>query len=433
MGNELNEPILEKNSFDLENNFLKFGVSSIQGWKSKMEDYNFYSIDIFQNSERKFDIFGIFDGHGGPEIAKYISTHFLDFLYSKTSFKEGKYNESLKETFIDIDNSLNTEEGKKELEKISEEFKLNNEEEILEINKTCGKGESLSEKEIDQIKCLKNLLNPKNLTEYNISNYTGCSGIVVLITNDKIYIANAGNCRCIPIDENWEVIQEKVNKLHLINDDIEKERINNSMSFKEKKIYPEFIYTSRGFGDFEYKENKWLKPEDQAISPEPEVTEITYNECKYLIIGSHGLFDENKDMKLFEKSNQDISDFFMEQIKNNKNKKISKIIEEYYDIIIPKEKKEDNQSYTDNITCFVIQLFERPKLIVNQEDKIDSDEKEKMEKFKKKEASNNSMKNLFSFFTKAQNKNDKNDAKDTNDKKLDSSSSFSNLFKKIKK
>jgi serine/threonine protein phosphatase PrpC len=156
------------------------------------------------------------------------------------------------------------------------------------------------------------------------------------------------------------------------------------MSFKEKKIYPEFIYTSRGFGDFEYKENKWLKPEDQAISPEPEVTEITYNECKYLIIGSHGLFDENKDMKLFEKSNQDISDFFMEQIKNNKNKKISKIIEEYYDIIIPKEKKEDNQLYMDNITCFVIQLFERPKLIVNQEDKIDSDEKEKMEKFKKK-------------------------------------------------
>ena len=258
-------------------------------------------------------------------------------------------------TFIDIDNSLNTEEGKKELEKISEEFKLNNEEEILEINKTCGKGESLSEKEINQIKCLKNLLNPKNLTEYNISNYTGCSGIVVLITNDKIYIANAGNCRCIPIDENWEVIQEKVNKLHLINDDIEKERINNSMCFKEKKIYPEFIYTSRGFGDFEYKENKWLKPEDQAISPEPEVTEIAYNECKYLIIGSHGLFDENKDMKLFEKSNQDISDFFMEQIKNNKNKKISKIIEEYYDIIIPKEKKEDNQLYMDNITCFVIQ------------------------------------------------------------------------------
>ena len=64
MGNELNEPILENKSFDFENKFLRFGVSSIQGWKSKMEDYNFYSTDIFPNSDRKFDILGIFDGHG---------------------------------------------------------------------------------------------------------------------------------------------------------------------------------------------------------------------------------------------------------------------------------------------------------------------------------------------------------------------------------
>ncbi len=47
MGNELNEPILENKSFDFENKFLRFDVSSIQGWKSKMEDYNFYSTDIF--------------------------------------------------------------------------------------------------------------------------------------------------------------------------------------------------------------------------------------------------------------------------------------------------------------------------------------------------------------------------------------------------
>ena len=426
MGNELNEPILENKSFDFENKFLRFGVSSIQGWKSKMEDYNFYSTDIFPNSDRKFDILGIFDGHGGPEIAKYISTHFFDCLYSKSSFKEGKYIESLKQTFIDIDNSLNTEEVKKEIIKISEEFKLNNEEEILEINKTCGEGEALSEKEIDQIKCLKDLLNPKNLLEYNISYFSGCSGIVILITNDKIYVTNAGNCRCIPIDENWEVIKEKVNKSHLINDDTEKVRIDNSSSFKEKKFYPEFIHTTRGFGDFEYKENKWLKPEDQAISPEPEVIEIKYDECKYLIIGSHGLFDDNNDMKLFEKSNQDITDYFMEQIKNNKNKKISKIIEEYFDMIIPKEKKDDNQSYMDNMTCFVIQLFERPKIIEKEDDKKEElDESEKMEKFKKKESSSGSMKNLFSFFTKA-NRNE------SGEKKLENSASFSNLFKKIK-
>ena len=152
MGNELNEPNLENNSFDLETDYLKFGVSSIQGWKTQMEDYYFYSIDLIPNTNKKIDIFGIFDGHGGPEISKYISSNFLNVLLTKNSFKEGKYIESLKETFIEIDNSLNSDKLNNELIKISEEFKLNENEEILEINKTSGNEEKLSEKEIEQIK-----------------------------------------------------------------------------------------------------------------------------------------------------------------------------------------------------------------------------------------------------------------------------------------
>ena len=437
MGNELNEPNLENNSFDLETDYLKFGVSSIQGWKTQMEDYYFYSIDLIPNTNKKIDIFGIFDGHGGPEISKYISSNFLNVLLTKNSFKEGKYIESLKETFIEIDNSLNSDKVKQELIKISEEFKLNENEEILEINKTSGNEEKLSEKEIEQIKCIKNILNPRNLINYNIASFSGCSGIVILIINDKIYIANAGNCRCIPIDENWEVITEKANKLHYINDEKEKIRIENSKAFKEKKFYPELLLTSRGFGDFEYKENKWLKLEDQAMSPEPEIIELNYEECKYLIIGSHGLFDDNKDMKFFEKSNQDITDYFMEQIKNNKNKKISKIIEEYYDMIIPKDKKDDqNQSFMDNMTCFVIQLYDRPKINEeNNEDKKkeESDESKKMEKFKKKDENNRSMKDLFSFFTNPHHRQNKSVKKEKKEKKLENSASLSSLFKKNKK
>ena len=430
MGNELNNPVLEKNSFDLDTDFIKFGLSSIQGWKTQMEDYSFYSIDLLKESDKKIDIFGIFDGHGGPEIPKYISENFLNILLSNTSFKEGNYSQSLKETFIEIDNSLNTDKVKQKLIKISEKFKLKEDEEILEINRMYGNGENLPEKEIEQIKCIKEILNPRNLVDFNISSFCGCSGIVILLTNDKVYIANAGKCRCIPIDENWEIISDKTNKLHSINDELEKLRIENSSSFKEKKFYPEFLLSSRGFGYYEYKENKWLKSEDQAVSPEPELIEINYEECKYLIIGSHGFFDGNKNIKFFEKSNQDIADYFMEQIKTNKNTKISKIIEDYFDMVIPKEKKDfQYQSFMDNMTCIIIQLFERPKIVneVKEEKKQEnrkSDEKVKMEIFKKrKDESNKSMKDLFSFFTKIH-KSDK------KEKKLENSASLSNLFKK---
>ena len=95
MGNELSSPILEKKSFDAETDYIKFGLSSIQGWKTQMEDYNFYAIDIFPNTNKKIDIFGIFDGHRRPEISKYISKIFLNKFISNPSFKEGNYLQSL--------------------------------------------------------------------------------------------------------------------------------------------------------------------------------------------------------------------------------------------------------------------------------------------------------------------------------------------------
>lgn len=444
MGNELDKPILDKNCYDEENNYIKFGVSSLQGWKTQMEDYYFYSIDIVPNSDKNIDIFGIMDGHRGPEVAKYIATHFLNTLLSNPSFKEDNYSESLQETFLQIDKNLNTDQAKKELIKITEELKLSEEKEVISIKQLHKPEDNLNEKDIVQIKCIKDILNPKNLINYNIPSYSGCSGIVILVANNTIYIANAGDCRCIPINENYEVITDKSNKLNLINNDFEQTRIQDSLNFKEKKFYPEFLETTRGFGNFEYKQNKWLKPEDQAFSPQPEVTEINYEECKYLIIGSHGVFDENKDMELYDKYNKDVASYFMEQIKKDNNKKFSNIIEEYLDSIVPKDKKDINlnKSYMSNMTCFLVELFKRPKYAIEEKKeerrkrkvKIMLDEIEKPIKLKKdKPIRNKSMKNLLSFFTNINLTNDKKESKENKEKevkkKLDTSASFSNFFK----
>ena len=451
MGNELDNPILTKNSIDKETLYIKLGSSCIQGWKTRMEEYNFFLTDIFPNTDKKIDIFGLFSGEGGPEVAKYICNNFYDKLKSNNNFKEGKYPEALKETFIELDNSLNTEKGKQELNKIQKEFKLDEKEEINLINKTCGNGDCLPERELEQIKCIKDLLNPRNLSNYNISFFSGCSGLVLIITNDKIYIASIGNIRCIPIDNNLEVITEKVNKINTITDESEKNRIKFSKEFKEKKIYEEFIEISRGFGFFEYKENKWLKPEDQAISSEPDIIEINYEQCKYLIIGSKGLFEQgnNDDNIFYNKCNRNLAEYFLEKINNDKEKKLSKIIEEYFDKIIPKKRNKNifiqYENYMSNISCAIIQLFPRPKIKENiiEENKNADDnninklnEKQKMENFKKLSSNNKSMKNLFSFMKKnnnnVQNEGEQNKLSKTDKKgkKLESSSSFTNIFKR---
>ena len=426
MGNELDNPILTKNSVDKETLYIKLGSSSIQGWKTQMEEYNFFLTDIFPNTDKKIDIFGLFSGEGGPEVAKYICNNFYDKLKSNNNFKEGKYPEALKETFIELDNSLNTEKGKQELNKIQKELKLDENEEINLINKTCGNGDCLPERELEQIKCIKDLLNPRNLSNYNISFFSGCSGLVLIITNDKIYIAR---------------------------DESEKNRIKFSKEFKEKKIYEEFIEISRGFGFFEYKENKWLKPEDQAISSEPDIIEINYEQCKYLIIGSKGLFEQgnNDDNIFYNKCNRNLAEYFLEKINNDKEKKLSKIIEEYFDKIIPKKRNKNifiqYENYMSNISCAIIQLFPRPKIKENKiEENKNGDgnninklnEKQKMENFKKLSSNNKSMKNLFSFMKKNNNSNiqstgvehSKFNKTDKKEKKLESSSSFTNIFKK---
>ena len=86
----------------------------------------------------------------------------------------------------------------------------------------------------------------------------------------------------------------------------------------------------------------------------------------------------------------------------------------------------------ENITCFLIELLERPKVVIEvkkeekKKVKIILEENKKEEGLKPKEF-NKSMKNLFSFFTKMNPKNDK------EEKKMESSASFSNIFKKKEK
>lgn len=67
------------------------------------------------NKEYDTKIFGVFDGHGGKEVAKFVEKHFCIELYKNENYKSKKYPEALKETFLKMDELLNGSEAKKEL------------------------------------------------------------------------------------------------------------------------------------------------------------------------------------------------------------------------------------------------------------------------------------------------------------------------------
>ena len=64
MGDFLSSPNKSKESADGQNTLLKYGSSAMQGWRYRMEDSHFHQLDNIH-----YDIFGVFDGHGGKEVS----------------------------------------------------------------------------------------------------------------------------------------------------------------------------------------------------------------------------------------------------------------------------------------------------------------------------------------------------------------------------
>jgi serine/threonine protein phosphatase PrpC len=75
------------------------------------------------NCEKKdIHVFGVFDGHGGKEISKFVSNHFMEELLKNKNLPSDM-SLALKETFIKMDEIMQTKEGVEELKKYSRQSK----------------------------------------------------------------------------------------------------------------------------------------------------------------------------------------------------------------------------------------------------------------------------------------------------------------------
>ena len=65
----------------------------------------------FMNSESK-SLFGVFDGHGGREVAVYCGNHYADILSQKKELIQSKgIEEWLRRSFLDVDVAVATDDG----------------------------------------------------------------------------------------------------------------------------------------------------------------------------------------------------------------------------------------------------------------------------------------------------------------------------------
>ena len=391
MGEELDKPEKTYSPIDNNNIYLKFGYNQVQGWKKSMEDYE---IDFLDPVENKFmNIFGIFDGHGGREVPKYLKAHFMDYLNKNQNFIAEKYKEGITETFFELDKSFTTKEAQEELAKYSEEFKPEKEKEIKEINNLCGENEKLNEEELKQVMAFNEVFEPRNIENANIAEFTGATGMIIAVCYNQILIAYAGNSRCLVLDKDGKII--KNTKDHTMKDENEKKRVDLARSFndedEEKKKgedeHMEYLDSTRGFGDLEFKGNEWIEPKDQEVSVEPQIELVPYDEAKYIIFGSHGMFEGDE-----KKVNDDVGKFFIDELKKGSDIKFSDIIQNYFEKIIAKDKNNDKNVGFDNMSCFLIELKNDEIKIFNEKKDEEIKEKKRQEEERKRKQKEEEMK-----------------------------------------
>ncbi|CAJ0745101.1 10788_t:CDS:2 [Entrophospora sp. SA101] len=220
MGQTLSEPVKDKTS-DIRNDArLVFASSAMQGWRISMEDAHTTELELANRPGYSF--FGVYDGHGGQNVARYSGSNLHQKIAGDTNFPTNIEN-AIKSGFLAIDDDLRKDPS-------------------------------------------------------------GCTAVISVITPDNyIYVGNAGDSRAvISIDG---TARDMSNDHKPVNPG-ESSRIHKAGGFVEFGRVNGNLALSRAIGDFEFKQNTNFGPEEQIVTAYPDVQKIKIepNKTEFLVL-----------------------------------------------------------------------------------------------------------------------------------------------------
>lgn len=246
MGQTLSEPVTAKESAYCQNDIYRVGSSCMQGWRVNMEDSHTHILSMPDDPGTSF--FAVYDGHGGARVAEYAGKHLHKFIVKRPEFQ---YNIPLamKKAFLEMDDVMLFDESW---------------------------GEQMA----------------------------GSTAVTVLIKNNKLYCANAGDSRAIACI-NGEAQPLSVD--HKPNNEAESKRINDAGGWVEFNRVNGNLALSRALGDFVFKRNNAKGPEDQIVTayPDVETRDIT-EDYEFILLACDGIWDVM--------SNEEVVDFVRKRI-----------------------------------------------------------------------------------------------------------------------
>ncbi|GFS44679.1 protein phosphatase 2C family protein [Actinidia rufa] len=340
MGIYLSTPKTEKFSEDGENDRLRYGLSSMQGWRATMEDAHAAYPDL----DASTSFFGVYDGHGGKVVAKFCAKYLHQQVLKNEAYSAGDIGTSIHKAFFRLCSSLEISShlhstlykayilesrwyvfhiSQKLMDEMMRGQRGWRELAVLgdKINKLSGMIEGLiwsprSGEGNDQVEDWAFEEGPHSDFSGPTSGSTAC---VAAIRNNQLLVANAGDSRC--------VISRKGQAYNLSRDhkpdlEVERERILKAGGFIHAGRVNGSLNLARAIGDMEFKQNKFLPAEKQIVTANPDINTVELcDDDDFIVLACDGIWDCM--------SSQQLVDFVREQL--NTESKLSLVCERVLD------------------------------------------------------------------------------------------------------
>lgn len=328
MGTYLSTPKTEKQSADGEGARVRYGLASMQGWRTTMEDAH----TAVPQLDECTSFFAVFDGHGGKAVAKFCAKHLhMQFLRS-AAYSSGDLASSARKAFLRMDEMMKGQRGWRELAELGEKGpKFSGMLESIIWSPKGGDADKLGEGWHSEEGPHSDFSGPT----------CGSTACVAIIRNDQLVVANAGDSRCVISRKGQAHDLSRDHKPELQS---EKERIENAGGYIVAGRVNGSLNLTRAIGDMEMKENKLLPAEKQTVSAEPEVNTVTLSEDdEFIVLACDGIWDCM--------SSQQVVDFVHEKLKTEDS--LSAVCEKLLDRCLAPESGGEG---CDNMTMILVVL-----------------------------------------------------------------------------
>lgn len=214
-----------------------------------MEDAHTHILTLADDKKASF--FAVYDGHGGSKVALHVSRNLHRIILRRPEYKEGRYEDAIIAGYLECDQKMRNEESLKD-------------------------------------------------------EMSGSTAVTALMRGSDLYVGNVGDSRCIACIAG---VADPLSTDHKPSDPLEKARIQNAGGFVELNRVNGNLALSRAVGDFSFKQNANLSPEDQIVSGCPDVVSRTVSEdWEFILLACDGIWDVL--------SNQEVADFVVRRIAN---------------------------------------------------------------------------------------------------------------------